>query len=139
MADIFSKEKRSEVMAAVKGKGNLTTEVALMKILKEEKITGWRRNYDRVEGRPDFAFPKQKVAVFVDGCFWHGCKKHATSPKTNVEFWGKKIENNKRRDVATNKNLKKKGWRVLRIWEHQIKKNHDRMTMSIKKALMVDR
>lgn len=121
--DKVTKEKRSEMMAAVKGKGNLTTEVALMKIFRKEKITGWRRHYDRVEGRPDFAFPKQKVAVFIDGCFWHGCKKHGTIPKTNVAYWEEKIENNKKRDRLVSRSLKKREWRVLRIWEHEIKKN----------------
>lgn len=120
--DRVTKEKRSEMMAAVKGRGNLTTEVALMKILRKEKITGWRRHYDRVEGRPDFAFSKEKLAIFIDGCFWHGCKKHGTIPKTNVEFWEKKIETNMKRDKLVSKNLKKKGWRVLRIWEHDLKK-----------------
>lgn len=119
--DRVTKEKRSEMMAAIKGRGNLTTEVALAKIFRREKIAGWRRHYDRVEGRPDFAFPKRKIAVFLDGCFWHGCKKHGTIPKTNVEFWEKKIMRNKERDKEINRELKKKGWRVVRIWEHDIK------------------
>ncbi len=123
MADIVTKEKRSKIMSAVKGRGNLSTEVAFIKILRKGKITGWRRHYDRVEGRPDFAFPKQKVAIFIDGCFWHGCKKHGTIPKTNVAYWQGKIENNKKRDKLVNKNLKKKGWRVVRIWEHEFKNN----------------
>lgn len=121
--DRVTKEKRSEMMAAVKGRGNLTTEIALMKILKKEKITGWRRHYDRVEGRPDFAFPKQRVVVFIDGCFWHGCKKHATIPKTNTKFWEDKIARNKERDRKVNRELKKAGWAVLRIWEHDMNKN----------------
>ena len=121
--DRVTKEKRSEMMAAVKGRGNLTTEVALMKILKKEKITGWRSHYDRVEGRPDFAFPKQRVAIFIDGCFWHGCKKHATIPKTNTNFWENKITRNKERDRKVSRELKKAGWSVLRIWEHEIKMN----------------
>lgn len=120
--DKVIKERRSKMMAAIKGRGNLTTEVALMKVFRKEKIAGWRRHYDRVEGRPDFAFPKQKVAVFIDGCFWHGCKKHATTPKTNIQFWEEKIVRNKERDKKVNRELRKSGWKVVRIWEHEMKK-----------------
>lgn len=119
--DTVSREKRSEMMAAIKGKGNLSTEVALMTILRKEKITGWRRHYNRVEGRPDFAFPKEKLAIFIDGCFWHGCKKHGAIPKSNIEYWRDKIEANKKRDRSVNRILKNKKWAVLRIWEHEIK------------------
>jgi len=129
--DRVTKEKRSEMMSAIKGKGNLTTEVAFMKILKSEKITGWRSHYNRVEGRPDFAFPKKKLAIFIDGCFWHGCKKHGTVPNTNVEFWEKKIEANKQRDKRVDKSLKSGGWRVLRIWEHETKKNDQKKAKKI--------
>lgn len=134
--DRVTKEKRSEMMAAIKGRGNLSTEVALMKILRKEKITGWRRHYNRVEGRPDFAFPKQEVAVFIDGCFWHGCKKHGTIPKTNVQFWEEKIARNKERDKKVNRELKRHGWRVVRIWEHDIKNGMDKGGVKILKFVV---
>jgi DNA mismatch endonuclease, patch repair protein len=76
-SDVFTKAKRSEVMSRIRGKGNKDTEVALAKLFRANGITGWRRHY-AIAGKPDFAFPKCKLAVFVDGCFWHGCRKHAT-------------------------------------------------------------
>lgn len=120
MADVFTKEKRSEVMSRIRGKGNKDTEVALAKLFRLNGITGWRRHY-KIEGRPDFAFPKQKIAVFVDGCFWHSCPKHGTKPKGNMEFWATKLMVNKARDLKVNKLLRSKGWRVIRIWEHDLR------------------
>jgi len=70
--------------------------------------------------RPDFVFPKSRTAIFVDGCFWHGCPKHATKPKSNAAFWRKKISGNKARDRLVNRVLRRAGWRVLRIWEHDL-------------------
>lgn len=69
--------------------------------------------------RGDIVFPKLKVAVFVDGCFWHGCPIHGTWPKANAEFWRDKIETNRRRDDDTNRRLEEAGWKVVRIWEHE--------------------
>jgi DNA mismatch endonuclease (patch repair protein) len=120
MADVFTKEKRSAVMSRIRGKGNKATEVALATLFRVNGITGWRRHYP-IEGKPDFAFPKLKLAVFVDGCFWHGCPKHATHPKGNGAFWLAKLEANKARDRKVNRLLRLKGWRVLRIWEHDMK------------------
>src|SRR5436190_1132162 len=84
---------------------------------------GWRRHL-RVPGTPDFAFPKHRVAIFVDGCFWHGCPKHATFPATRNAFWLKKFADNKARDLRVNSELRKLGWRVIRVWEHDLKKPH---------------
>lgn len=69
--------------------------------------------------RADLAFPRQKVAVFVDGCFWHGCPRHMTWPKNNAEWWRAKIEGNRARDLNTNRLLRRMGWIVVRIWEHE--------------------
>lgn len=118
--DVFSKQKRSEVMSRIRGKGNKDTEVALAKLFRAYHITGWRRHY-AIEGKPDFAFPKHKLAVFVDGCFWHGCPKHATQPKGNASFWATKLAANKERDRKVNRALRAKGWKVLRIWEHDLR------------------
>ena len=120
--DVFSKNKRSEVMSRIRGKGNKDTEVALAKLFRANGLTGWRRHYDIV-GKPDFAFPKHKLAVFVDGCFWHSCPKHETQPKGNRAFWLAKLEANKARDRKVNQLLRAKGWRVLRIWEHDLRKS----------------
>jgi DNA mismatch endonuclease, patch repair protein len=119
MADVFSKDKRSEVMSKIRGKGNKDTELALIKIFKEHHIVGWRRN-QALFGRPDFVFRSERIAVFVDGCFWHGCPEHATVPKNNRLFWQKKLKNNKLRDELVTLELDKKRWTVVRIWEHEL-------------------
>lgn len=97
MADVFSKRKRSAVMSLIRGAGNRDTELRLITVFRAHDITGWRRG-SKLTGKPDFAFPRLKLAVFVDGCFWHGCPKHATQPKTNAAFCRKKIAANQARD-----------------------------------------
>nr|BDD46570.1 very short patch repair endonuclease [bacterium] len=119
MADVFTKQKRSEVMSRVRGKGNLATELKLIKLFRKYGITGWRRNYN-LYGKPDFVFLDKRVAVFVDGEFWHGHPKLGQIPKSNREFWARKIERNKARDRIVNRTLKKRGWVVVRIWQHQL-------------------
>ena len=121
MADVYSKSKRSEVMRAVKSRGNKSTELKLIEIFKAEKIIGWRRNY-KLLGKPDFVFPKQRLAIFLDGCFWHGHDCRNTKPADNADYWRVKIERNKQRDELVSKTLSEKGWTVLRIWECQITK-----------------
>lgn len=122
MADVFSKSQRSEIMRAVKSRGNKSTELKLIEIFKNLRIRGWRRGY-KLFGNPDFVFPKKRIAVFVDGCFWHGHNCRNTKPAANADYWNKKIERNIKRDVLVAKTLTEKGWKVIRIWECQIKKN----------------
>jgi DNA mismatch endonuclease, patch repair protein len=124
MPDVFTKVKRSEVMSRIRGHGNKDTELALVKIFQAHKITGWRR-HQKIFGKPDFAFPKLKLAVFVDGCFWHGCPRHSTKPKNNRAFWRRKLSANKKRDKFVNRALRQKGWDVLRIWEHELSKKRE--------------
>jgi len=119
MADVFTKARRSEVMSRIRGRGNRDTELALAKLLRRHGITGWRR-HQAVFGKPDFVFRSLRFAVFVDGCFWHGCQKHSNLPMNNRVFWKKKLTNNLMRDKAVNRKLRKSGWRVIRIWEHQL-------------------
>jgi DNA mismatch endonuclease (patch repair protein) len=119
MADVFTREKRSAVMARIRGAGNKDTELRLIGLMRAAGVRGWRRKA-AVFGKPDFVFPKERVAVFVDGCFWHGCPIHATWPKQNAEFWLTKISKNQARDRLVNRGLRKAGWRVLRIWEHDL-------------------
>lgn len=121
MSDVFSRQKRSEVMSLIKGKGNRSTELRLIEILREHKISGWRRNY-ALKGKPDFVFPKQKVAVFVDGCFWHSCPKCSNVPKQNREFWLSKLKKTRKRDRMITQYLQARGWLVLRLWEHRLVK-----------------
>jgi DNA mismatch endonuclease, patch repair protein len=134
--DIFTKKKRSEVMSRVRGHGNKDTEVALAKLFRRNKITGWRR-HQKIFGKPDFIFLKLKLAVFVDGCFWHGCPKHGTQPKGNAAFWRRKFSRNKKRDLLVTRTLRRTGWRVLRIWEHELaKKNEARLLRRIQRVLL---
>ena len=121
MTDTFSTKQRSEIMKAVKSKGNKSTEIKLIEIFKLHHITGWRRNSNLV-GHPDFIFPKNRIAVFADGCFWHGHNCRNVTPSENAEYWQSKIKRNKARDKAITKELTQKGWKVVRIWECEIKK-----------------
>jgi DNA mismatch endonuclease, patch repair protein len=120
MSDVFTKEKRSQVMSRIRGRGNKDTELAMINIFRRYHISGWRRN-QVLFGKPDFVFPQHKVAVFVDGCFWHGCPLHSNMPKNNREFWEKKLNGNKARDRLVSRTLRKLGWKVVRIWEHELK------------------
>jgi DNA mismatch endonuclease (patch repair protein) len=125
MSDVFTRAKRSQVMSRIRSRGNRDTEERLVRLFREFRIVGWRRNNARVFGRPDFVFRGEKVAVFVDGCFWHrheGCR-FAYVPKTGLrglDFWLSKFEANIARDKAVNQTLRKSGWKVLRIWECQL-------------------
>lgn len=120
MADFLSKAKRSQVMAAIRSSGNQGTELKLMAVFRTHGITGWRRN-QRVFGKPDFVFRKQKVAVFVDGCFWHGCRWHCRMPNNNKKYWRGKISRNVERDRLTTRALRRNGWAVVRVWEHSLR------------------
>lgn len=114
--------QRSYNMSCIKGRNNKTTELAMIAILRQYHITGWRRHLP-MQGKPDFCFPKQKVIVFVDGCFWHGCPKCHKNPKQNAAFWAEKISKNKSRDKRNSRHLRQQGWSVLRFWEHSLKKS----------------
>jgi DNA mismatch endonuclease, patch repair protein len=129
MADVFTVEKRSLVMAAIRGRGNKDTEVRLMRLFRLHKIAGWRRHMS-LPGRPDFTFPKLRLAVFVDGCFWHACPKHFKRPQSSPEFWDQKIGRNRARDRAVNQMLRQRGWTVLRIWEHALSARNSARTMA---------
>ncbi len=120
MADVFDKEKRSTIMQKVRSKGNKSTELKLIELFHETGMTGWKRNYP-VKGHPDFVFLKKRVAVFVDGCFWHGHDCRNTRPADNQEYWQKKRERNIRHDKEITELFESRGWRVLRIWECEFK------------------
>jgi DNA mismatch endonuclease (patch repair protein) len=135
MPDVFTKAKRSDVMSRIRGRGNKETELALMKLLRQHGITGWRRNQN-VFGKPDFLFRRNRLALFVDGCFWHGCPRCYRRPKSNRKFWDAKIACNKARDRKVNRELHKLGWRVVRIWEHGLKrKNEAALLLRIQQVL----
>jgi DNA mismatch endonuclease (patch repair protein) len=156
MADVFTKAKRSEVMSRIRGRGNKDTELALAMLMRRHRISGWRRNRP-VFGKPDFVFLKLKLAVFVDGCFWHGCPKHcnplkwlkkssmpANNPpsprvglrRTGRAFWRRKLSANVARDRLVMRTLRRTGWRVLRVWEHELaRKNQLRLVRRIQRVL----
>ncbi len=119
MPDVFTKRKRSEVMARIRGRGNKETELAFAAMLRQHSITGWRRHPDML-GRPDFVFRDHRLAIFVDGCFWHCCPRHSKVPTNNREFWQRKLKRNVDRDRLVTKALRAKGWHVLRVWEHDL-------------------
>jgi DNA mismatch endonuclease (patch repair protein) len=151
MADVFTPEKRSYVMSRVRSRGNRTTEVMLAGALRAARLSGWRRQLVitvPTPGRtphtsrrrscvvvPDFVFMAHRIAVFVDGCFWHDCPAHGERPKNNATFWLRKFSDNRRRDRRVNRALRRAGWRVIRIWEHDMPRKVGRHLTRIRTAL----
>ena len=121
-------------MSRIRGRGNEKTEVRLAKLMRAARIKGWRRHLP-IPGRPDFSFRNQKVAVFVDGCFWHGCPRCFRLPKQNRAFWKAKIEGNRRRDRTVNARLRRLGWTVFRIRECKMQ-DSQKIFKKIKEALV---
>lgn len=135
MADVFDKSKRSDVMRKVRSKNNKSTELKLIDLFKQNNIKGWRRNY-KVKGHPDFVFLNKKIAIFVDGCFWHGHDCRNTRPSDNADYWQKKRKRNILHDKQVTKLFENRGWTVLRIWECELKKSNQQQTLErILKAL----
>lgn len=127
MPDIFDKATRSLVMQKIRGKTNKSTELKLIELFSEYGIIGWRRSYP-AKGHPDFVFLKKKIAVFVDGCFWHGHDCRNTRPKENQEFWIKKREYSKKHDAQVTASFENRGWTVMRIWKCELK-NKNRLVL----------
>ena len=123
MPDVYDKATRSAVMSKVRSKGNKSTELRLIEVFHEYGITGWRRNYT-VKGHPDFVFMERRIAVFVDGCFWHGHDCRNTRPKENEDFWAAKRERNIMHDREITAKFKQREWTVIRIWECELKKKN---------------
>ncbi len=121
-------------MAAVRSRENSTTELPLGKLLWAAGLHGYRKQW-KVAGKPDFAWPGRKIAVFVDGCFWHGCRRCKSLPRTNTAFWRNKIETNRARDRRVNRRLRRQGWIVLRFWEHAVKRAAQRVVLKIAAAV----
>lgn len=141
MVDTMDKPARSRLMAAVRSKGNGSTEGRMVKLLRQCQITGWRRHMN-LPGRPDFSWRKQKVAIFVDGCFWHGCPRCYNTPKSNIAYWTSKIERNRERDREANNLLQARGWMVLRIWECELAKKRsdacmDRVAKAVRREVAI--
>jgi DNA mismatch endonuclease (patch repair protein) len=123
MSDVFDKATRSAVMSKVRSKNNQSTELKLLRLFRENGITGWMRFYP-VKGHPDFVFLKKKIAVFVDGCFWHGHDCRNTHPKDNEKYWNEKRNRNISRDKKITALFENRSWIVVRIWECELKKKN---------------
>lgn len=132
MADNLTPMQRRQCMARVRSK-NTGIEMVLRTQLWADGFR-YRLSY-KLLGKPDLVFVKAKVAVFVDGCFWHSCPTHGQLPKTNAAFWATKLENNKLRDLAVDTELKALGWTVVRIWEHELKCDVERVVDNLKKII----
>ena len=141
MADIYTRAQRSALMAKVRGRGNATTEGVLATVLRAQGWSGWRRQ-QALRGRdarsapwrvrPDFIFRSRRLAIFVDGCFWHGCPRHGTQPAGNAAFWRAKFRRNRERDRRDTLNLRGAGWRVVRLWEHELRaKSRPRLLLKL--------
>lgn len=124
MADIFSKKKRSEIMSKVRNKDS-KIEIEFRKKLWKAGFR-YRKNSTKYFGKPDILLKKYKTVIFIDSCFWHGCKKHCILPVSNKKFWKDKIDGNIKRDREVSKYYKIVGWKVFRIWEHEMIKNVDK-------------
>lgn len=133
MADSVTPAKRSDVMSKVRSSGNKSTELRMIKLMRDAHITGWRRN-SLLAGKPDFIFPQRRLAVFVDGCFWHGCPRCYRRPSSHQKYWDAKVAGNKKRYRRVAHKLRSQGWHVLRIWEHELR-DTPRLTSRLHRAL----
>ncbi len=131
MADFVSKKTRARIMSRI-GSKNTKLETKFRRRVSSVGLK-YRLHYN-ITGKPDFVFVSKRIAVFVDSCFWHGCKKHFRQPSSNKKYWIQKIERNSKRDKEVAKKLKQDGWNVLRFWEHEINRNPERCVRKILKA-----
>ena len=121
-------------MSKIRGRGNKDTELKLASLLRKAGIHGWRRHL-ALPGRPDFAFQDRMVAIFVDGCFWHGCPNCYTAPRQNASFWKNKIQVNQLRDQRISQELREAGWGVIRVWECHLARNEPQVISQIEAEL----
>lgn len=119
--DKVSREARSRMMSLIRAKGNRSTERRFRASMARQGIRGWLVTPKGIRGNPDFVFPRQRVAIFIDGCFWHGCDRCCQMPQSRRSYWCKKIQGNVRRDRLTRRRLKREGWKILHFWEHDLR------------------
>ena len=132
MTDTVSKKKRSKIMKAVKSKDS-EIEVKFRKAIWKVGLR-YRKNPTKYFGKPDLVLKKYKIVIFVDSCFWHGCKQHCRLPSSNKKYWIEKIERNKKRDKEVNRYYRKLGWKIIRVWEHEIQKGSQKIIKKINKG-----
>lgn len=132
---------RSALMRGIKSKNTKSTEQTLQGALRVARIKGWASHLEGFFGKPDIVFPKHRVIIFVDGCFWHGCGRCGHIPKTRRNFWEKKLSRNRARDRRVSRMLRKDSFVVIRIWEHSLKtpQGIERAIERIKKVLLKQR
>lgn len=121
--DNLTKEQRRKNMRNIRSSGT-TPERVVMRELRKRKIY-FAKHVSKILGKPDIVFRRKKVAVFIDSDFWHGHPERFIMPKTNVDYWKEKIFRNKERDIQVTEELQKQGWTVIRLWEHDVKKNFE--------------
>jgi DNA mismatch endonuclease (patch repair protein) len=120
--DRFDKATRSRVMSRSKSSGTRSTEWKFRSLLMRSGIAGWKLGHKSgLAGNPDVLFGPSRIAIFLDGCFWHGCTRCRSIPATNRRFWTEKIQGNRKRDKKVVRMLRDKGWKSVRIWEHELK------------------
>jgi DNA mismatch endonuclease (patch repair protein) len=130
MTDCYPKDVRSKVMAKIRSK-NTKPEILLRKLLWNQGYRGYRIHNNDLPGKPDIIFKTQKIAIFIDGCFWHKCPVDFQEPQSNKKYWTKKIRSNVERDKKVNEQLQSDGWTVIRIWEHEIRKDPEKALSQI--------
>lgn len=130
----FGRLTRSQLMSRVRSNKNATTELRMMRLLREYRLSGWRREYPLL-GNPDFVWPKYKVILFVDGCFWHGHDCRSLKPRRNARLWAEKIERTKIRDRRNNRMLHSIGWKILRVWECSLKNRPKAVATRVRHAI----
>ena len=133
MVDVLTPEQRAYNMSRIRGK-DTSPELKLRKMLSAEGIRGYRIHYD-LPGKPDIVFVKKKIVIFIDGCFWHKCPLDFQEPETRKEFWMTKINSNIKRDKKVNEQLKTDGWKVVRFWEHEVRKKPETVVQKIVELL----
>ena len=131
--DVFSKKKRSEIMSKIRSK-NTKIEILIFRELRKRKIY-FQKHYKRAIGNPDIALPRKKKAIFIDGDFWHGYQFSKFKKRLPRKYWLAKIEKNIKRDKINRAKLRKDGWDVLRIWEHEVQKNLNEVIYKIIKFI----
>lgn len=127
MTDKITKEQRSKIMGSIRAQSKLEN---LFSKALWHRGPRFRKNVRKLRGTPDIAIQKYKIVIFVDSYFWHGCPIHYKRPKSNQEFWDTKISRNKERDAEVDIYYINQGWHVLRIWEHDIRKDLDKTVES---------
>jgi DNA mismatch endonuclease, patch repair protein len=124
MPDKFSPEVRSRIMSAIRSTGTKLEKIVMEEM--EERGLEFARNVRKLFGSPDLAFEDDRIVIFIDSCFWHGCPLHYKRPKSNQEYWDEKYRRNRARDEKVNQHYEDLGWGLMRVWEHEIKEDFEK-------------